>query len=330
MNISPQPSVVIVNTLGGALHHYTAELKDVLSHLEHPGSVTVRSIDEPSRSGKGSIGWLRDYAATLRELRKVRRQEPSTRIIVTWPVIGFLDAPLIWALFGARATLVVHDTVPLVKSRGYGRVSQALAALVSRRVQIVVHSVDARRDIINRRIRTAATVVAHPILDPHDDESQLEGDGVIVRVLGQYKPDRDLVAMAGIARSVPSTVELEAVGRRWPAVTGWTVRDEFVSESELDRLISTSSAVVIPYSRFYQSGVAIRCLEHSTPVVGPAGTSLVDLLGEDSPLLVGGSSGESWADAIERAVEMGPKGASELAARWRARALREWSDWMKS
>ncbi|UTT69585.1 hypothetical protein NMQ03_20870 [Arthrobacter sp. DNA4] len=104
----------------------------------------------------------------------------------------------------------------------------------------------------------------------------------------------------------------------------------FVPEDELDQLIADSTVILIPYKRFFQSGIAIRALEHAVPVVGRSETSLGDLFGPESRLLVSGQNGsagdvEGWLKAIEFAVSDGRAEASRAAESFHRQAARDWA-----
>ncbi len=307
--------ITIVNPLSGALAHYVKELKHTLEAAG--GVVAVIAVEEPSVAGGSKVAWLLRYASALVAARK-----NTGPVIVTWPVLGYIDLLLLRALLGSRGHLVMHDPQPLVAARGYGRIWQALGAM-SLRSALIVHSEQAQSALDNPRIRERSRLVAHPMLPPDAPSPISDGQGPI-RVLGQYKPDRDITALERIAQSVSGT-SLEIVGRRWPDVSGWAVRAAFVPESELDALLRGSAAVVIPYKRFYQSGIAIRCLEVGTPVVGPAGTSMEALLGAESRLL----AHDDWTTAVYHAMTIEGKRDTETAAvAWYTRAVEEWAGWM--
>ncbi|MFB0833900.1 hypothetical protein ACX8Z9_03115 [Arthrobacter halodurans] len=144
----------------------------------------------------------------------------------------------------------------------------------------------------------------------------------VVRVLGQYKAGRDTTAMGLLAESLGAEAELRVTGRGWPRVAGWRVDERFVDEAELDALIRGADTVVIPYERFFQSGIAVRCLELGTPFVGPGGSHLEDLLGAGSPLLVG--DGWTWDDAVRHALRAG---RGEIVAAGRAYHLDAEASW---
>lgn len=309
--------VTILNTLGGALAHYTSALRH---NLEAGGATcAVVSIDEPSISGEKSWRWVGQYLKALWSLRRFQGT-----VIVTWPVLGFLDIPIAGLILGSRVSVIVHDPQPLVDARGYGAVSRWLASKVTA-PELIVHSEQATDAISPSALRRRAVRLAHPMHRPQSVRLGHDVEPYAVRVLGQYKPDRDLDALREISRASQG-IALQIVGRRWPQVAGWAVRDEFVTETELSGLIQSSRAVVVPYRRFFQSGIAIRCLESGTAVVGPVGTSLDDLLGEASGAL--GDSG-SWGSAVNWAISAcGQDEALAAAGRWYEKAGQEWSEWI--
>ncbi|WP_307092913.1 hypothetical protein [Arthrobacter sp. B2I5] len=186
-------------------------------------------------------------------------------------------------------------------------------------------------------LASGLTLLPHPMLPVVDAvQEQAGGNGggrrPNIRVLGQYKPDRDVALLEELASRLRSNCNLEIVGRGWPNVKGWTVDARFVSEDELDGLISRSDAIIIPYKRFYQSGIAIRALEQAVPIVGRAGTSLRDLYGPDSRLLVT-ESGEQrdtpidgWLSAIDYALRQGRTEAALAGKLFHEDASKGWAD----
>jgi hypothetical protein len=129
---------------------------------------------------------------------------------------------------------------------------------------------------------------------------QVAGRQQNIRVLGQYKVDRDIQGLMRLATNAPPEWRLEIIGRGWPPVDGWHICNEFVTEGRFDELIRTSHAVLIPYSRFFQSEVAVRALEWGVPVVGPYDSSLQIALGDDCGWLV--KDGD-WGSAVTAAVQ---------------------------
>jgi glycosyltransferase involved in cell wall biosynthesis len=151
-----------------------------------------------------------------------------------------------------------------------------------------------------------------------------------VLVLGQFKPARDLEVMATIGPPLRAAGFLPVVaGRGWPEVAGWDVIDEFLSEADFVRLLTSSAAVLIPYAHYYQSGVALRALEHGTPVVGRATGFLEGVLGSNfSGAVEVWDDPSSWIAAVVRAVggvadqlQRASRFAAEGGAMW-AGALR--------
>ncbi|WP_206489601.1 glycosyltransferase [Rhodococcus sp. KRD162] len=314
--------VVIVNPLGGALAHYESELTDVIHALGL--RTTSLSEFEPSLSGDSRLGWLLAYFRLLIRSRSTRRRHVT---VVVWPVLGYLDAVLVRVLAGSRVFVVLHDPSPLVRSFGYDGVSIWLARMLGRD-RFIIHSQAAEG--VTKSSGIEAAVLPHPVLAPIR-----RAGGVarlrVVRVLGQFKADRNLVALEEIARSLSGEdVTLEILGRGWPAVQGWSVTDGFLSEQDFDDAVDSASVVVIPYRKFFQSGVAIRCFERGTPVVGVGGTSLDDLVGNDRKLLVGPSYSPTWSEAVKYALDRRESGENQESNAVRVASLDGWSRWLES
>jgi hypothetical protein len=309
------PRIIILNPLGGALSHYTEAL---LHQLADAGIETdLISIIEPSQSGKSRFHWLAAYSSMLYSAgRRTRRRNSPERVLITWPVLGFLDLLLVKVLCGNAGAIVYHDPQPLVRSVGSTQAVAGLVRLVKRRPGTLVHSNEAAQAMNAVGLTDGLTLVPHPMLPPAASakEPAVNGEPGIrprVRVLGQYKADRDIDLLTSLAGKLGSKYCLDIVGRGWPAVPGWNVDARFVPEDELEELILTSDAIVIPYKRFYQSGIAIRALEHGTPVVGRVETSLGELYRPESRLLVAaenevpGLEAEAWVSALEYAMAQG-------------------------
>lgn len=282
----PERQVVFLNPLGAALAHYGDEFRSVCSSAGL--TCTTVSIPEPSSAGDGRVRWILRYARSLRLARALSRNA-SAQIVVAWPVLGFLDSVVIRVLAG-RALQIIHDPTPLVRAVGYGRASRFIARVVGKNVRYVTHSPAADAEM--RRFGFPPhrlVLVNHPVLPAVP--STLRTEGTIVRVLGQYKTDRDLELMAAIARANPGTWSFEVCGRGWPEVAGWHTQSGFLSEVEFESKLRTADVVLVPYRRFYQSGVALRAMELGTPVVAPAGSVLDPLIDPRHRISSDGSSG---------------------------------------
>lgn len=288
--------VRLINPLGAALAHYTKEFSETLHSAGI--STSVVSISEPSQ-GRSRISWVVEY---IKELARSRRHPSLT--LSTWPVLGIFDVIIVRLLAGKSSSLVVHDPTPLVRAIGYGR----LARILARRApgpRLITHSTAATVEVASWQSRGSVVELPHPILPTNevaDHSTDINQTVPIVRVLGQWKSSRDLAAMRNLAAgSYRRQPVFEVVGRGWPEVPGWRRVERFVPEDELDALIRHSDVIVIPYSRFYQSGIAIRALENCTAVVGPADSSLVEVFGRDSKTLV---SDGNWREAVAEALEL--------------------------
>jgi hypothetical protein len=312
--------LVIVNPLGVGLHHYVEELAGALA--SRPGAVVQLSAVEPSsRPDSSRLTWLREYAGLLRQARRLR---PS-RVVIVWPTLGYWDFLLARLLTGRVDTwIVLHDPRPLVYARGYGRLARRLASLRPVRAQAIVHSRSAAECVAEDAALRRSVLLPHPIKLPSPAVAPSPEATVVVRVLGQYKADRDVSALERVAADGPSEWRYEIVGRGWPEVAGWEVSSRFVPEDEFDALVDSANVVVIPYRRFFQSGVALRALERSTPFVGPRGSSLAELVGAESPWLV---DDDRWLPAVRAAIADGGAVAHEVAAAEHARVVAAWTGW---
>lgn len=336
-----RPRVVILNPLGGTLAHYAAALE---SNVSAAGvDVSVFSVLEPSAGGGNRVRWLQAYVASISRARRSLRahgDRSGASVIVTWPVLGWFDLVLLRGLLPGRvrSALIVHDPVPLVHAVGYSRLAAAVGALLTRWVTPVVHSSAAQSDLPRGRIRSASELLPHPIKGTPDSVTRggAANDGrPVIRVLGQFKPDRDVEIMRALAQQEElSDCIFEVVGRKWPPIPGWRVEDRFVTEVELDALIDSSDVVLIPYSRFYQSGIAIRALELGTPVVGPRGSSLEALLVGGGDMLVPAgpsdvaSRADQWRQAIRSALSCAPTTITSMRDKAREQSETAWSAWL--
>jgi len=321
--VQPEPSLVVLNPLGGALSHYVKQLRGVLS--PNVGSISEVVITEPSSSHKSRFAWVRSYVTAIR----ASRAKPSpSHLIVTWPVLGYFDIVLLRVLYGSGWSLVIHDPEPLVFSVGYSKIARLLGRAALGRNRVIAHSSVAQASLATVLPNKAIVVLPLPMLAPAAPRLQ-PSPHPTVRVLGQFKPDRDTGLLESIAKELPVAVRLEVFGRNWPAIAGWQVVSRFLSEEELDRTIASSTAVLIPYRRFYQSAIAIRCLEASVPVIGPRESSLFEVL-QGNPDYLCGANPDDWILAIEHAISDTGSQFSEIASSLYEATLAAWARWARS
>ena len=319
--------VSIYNPLPNALHHYQAALVDVLTSA---GTATC-SARAPSVEVHGKSTSQRAQAALADLAAHLRTARRGGHVIVCWPTYGLLE-PLLWLASWRRSTVsvIVHDPTPLRPQIGMGRGARAVGGVAgrTRSVDVVVHSQAASRQL-EAMGWARPTVLPHPVCRPlpRPDDS---GDARTVLVCGQYKPARDLELLVSLAPLLRRRgFRLLVVGRGWPQIAGWEVDDRFLSESELDQRIGGSAAVLIPYSRFYQSGIAVRALELGVPVVGPRHPFLMDLFGAQWPGLIStGSGAAAWADGLTKVTRSSAE-LTPLSTAFRDRCEREWAEYLR-
>jgi hypothetical protein len=317
-------NVVLVNPLGAALDHYTTSLEHIL--LECGALVSPITLMEPSSPGQGRMRWVYEY---MRSLWKVRRSDSTSSVcsivIQVWPVVGYWDFVLLRLFLGRIQSLVIlHDPHPLVRAVGYGHIARWIASRSIIKASAVVHSDAAAHAVRDGTTIRRVDVLDHPMLTP-EHADRFEHNEVCVRVLGQYKADRDIKGMEKLSAQGPTDWNYEAIGRGWPAIKGWNVVNRFITEQEFDHYLRVSTVIVIPYLRFFQSGVAIRSLEVGTPVVGPCISSLTNLLGEESSWLI---TGDTWLPAVEAAINSDPEYVYGVSLNAYHRALQQWRVWI--
>ncbi|MEK0153956.1 glycosyltransferase [Arthrobacter oryzae] len=326
-----QPTVIVVNPLGGALAHYTEALTELLRATG--ADVKRLEVNEPSISGSSRFRWVGEYLNMLRQARRAASGSKDSVVLLTWPVFGFLDLLIVKVLCGKDSAIVYHDPKPLVRSVGSGRITGWLMRFLPGKPRVIVHSQQAKAAM--ESVVTILDVIMHPMFRPpaRRPDEKVDAALKVIRVLGQYKQDRDVDVLRSLAAALGHGFSLEIVGRGWPAVPGWLVDARFVPEEELALLARTSDVILIPYKRFYQSGIAVRAVECGTPVVGRARTSLADVFGESSRLLVGDESlvdanpMKPWTDAVRYAIEHGREETCIAGERMYDRAAREWKSW---
>lgn len=300
--------VRVVNCLPETLAHYSRVL---VALLQQVGCDVLPSapvaIEGLSTVGKLQSG-LRHLAFALRSA--------DHRTVVAWPVFGLAE-PLIWLRHRGRVHVVIHDARPMRRQVGYGRLASCIGVWAQRRgVEVLVHSPAASIEL-QRRGWEAPTLVAHPVA-VHVPRSQ---SGQTVRVLGQYKPGRDIDSLERLGQHVKAK-RLDIVGRGWPPVAGWHVSNAFVGESDFCSLLSSSFAVVVPYRFVWQSGIAVRAIERGVPVVCWYNEGVAVTWGSDWPGFVRHS--HDWANAFDRACAVGAAEIESRAAAARDRCEGDW------
>jgi hypothetical protein len=315
--------ITLINPLGAALDHYTGSLEHVLA--ECGAAVSVVTLMEPSSEGQNRTRWIYEYVRSLWSVKKSRMGSSTHSVTVqVWPVVGYWDFVLLRFFFGRIPALVIfHDPHPLVRAVGYGRLARWVASRSLMRARIIVHSHVAAHAVRDGTAIHHIEILDHPMLAP-EHPARRQRDGTLVRVLGQYKADRDIGGMERLAAQSPTEWAYEVIGRGWPSVGGWAVVDRFVTEDEFDQYLRASTVIVIPYLRFFQSGVAIRSLEVGTPVVGPYTSSLVDLLGEASSWLI---KNDEWLPAVKAAALADPADIYRISSDAYRETLEKWRAW---
>jgi hypothetical protein len=211
----------------------------------------------------------------------------------------------------------------MVDAVGYGGIAKRLAGLPAVDARLIVHSAVGAATVSRDTCIHQLAELPLPMNPPQ--ASRDRPTRTVVRVVGQYKADRDIDGLRALASTQDTDWLYEIYGRGWPHIDGWNVDDAFLTEDAFDQTIRTSSVVIIPYTRFFQSGVAVRSIELGTPVVGPRDSSLIELLGPDSAWLV---DGDDWLTAINAAIRADAEEIATVAGAAYRRVAVAWDKWV--
>lgn len=314
----------VINPLPESLAHFEQEL---MSHLssEADGDMTVSRHEAVSiEVAGGRIKRVRALVSLLLERNRLAARRKNQTFLILWPALGYLDV-LTWLRLNRRnrVLLLVHDPTPLRQQLGYSTFSKKIFRFAIKRSGLeIICLTQTASDALHRETGIESQVVPHPVLvTPRVEETRSETP--TVRVLGQFKNARNLDVLETIGLSyLADQVKLEIVGRGWPEIPGWQVDDRFVPEEEFELLASSAHCVLIPYTHFFQSGVAVRCLENRTPVVGPRHEQLETLFGQDWQALV--DTGADWTECIMYALSSDSEDMDERLTTYAASSGRAW------
>ncbi|MDF0530656.1 hypothetical protein P0W64_13850 [Tsukamurella sp. 8F] len=296
--------IVLINPLDDTLRHFETELMESLAAA---GYHDVEWDRGPQAEGRNNT-WSKLAVAARTVAHRLRLAWTTTNktVLVVWPIFGYFDI-LTTALLTRRNRVftIVHDPTPLRESYGYSPwARRAFAATVRRtRTEIIYHTETARAAGV-KATGVNGLVLPHPIRqDGPESIGTNRTTPPIVRVVGQNKRTRSLSALTRIANDLRDEAVLDIHGRGWPDMDGWNVSDRFIPEDRFDQIVREAACIVIPYDEFYQSGVAVRCLEAGVPVVGPRHEHIAELYGHDWPGLV---DDDDWSGAIRRVLALDP------------------------
>lgn len=318
-----RPVLRVHNCLPSSLAHYCQSLADLvdLAGGRVQGVYGV-DLEVPGRSSLRKLGVA---ARILFEQRRTPGRSSQDRLLVAWPAFGYLDL-ILWRPGAGRVAVVLHDPLALRRQRGLGVLSRGLARSYSAEgVELVVHSAAALEHVHRLGFPTAVQLPL-PMRQPSSKWTR----GRSIVVLGQYKAARDLKLLGDLGPRLEAAGLLPEIwGRGWPEVSGWKVHEGHLSEAEFDRVLHCSAAVLLPYTRLFQSDVAVRAAEAGVPVVGQEGSNLTELYGRNWPgVVAAGANASHWLDAILSVVSRAPTEVIERTDRRYEEVVAEWSNWL--
>lgn len=324
-------AIHIVNPLPNALMHYHRSL---IETLRAAGAETIE-VKVPTAEGlSAGRKLLSAIGAVVSRILLVVRHPGKKTFIIAWPLFGYADA-ITWIPLSlvSRIEIILHDPQPLRRQVGHSRLARFFARITLRwfnNIHILAHTELAATDI-KAHLDEVHAILPHPMIHTTYSRKGEQGSGEkpTIRVLGQYKPARDLTPLEQIAQSNNDNKwRLEIIGRGWPQIAGWTVTSTFVDEKSFTDLISTSDCVVIPYDRFYQSGVAVRALESGVRIVAPKHEHVQLLYGDRWPGLV--EDDERWDQAVAKVLAVRVPVLDRLQSEARHACVHSWAAHLES
>lgn len=286
-------SVLISDSIKKVFNHFDEALAQTISRT---GYLSEELKQAPQIEGLNSF--KSKVSILFRSLFWPVKAERKSNFFVfqVWPTLGCLEV-LIWR---KSSTIVfMHDPVPLRKQIGFSRATKLLAKnpLLVGKCQVLSLSKDGLVHSEELFPFNKKLYAPHPI---KTDVQQHPASGKTISIIGQYKQARDIQLVEELgARLKAEGFETKIWGRGWPiSLSNWEVNSRFLSEAELDEVIIKSRLVVLPYSFFFQSGIAIRALELGRISVAIDNSFMREVFGESSPNLVSEFATENWANAV--------------------------------
>jgi glycosyltransferase involved in cell wall biosynthesis len=315
----------IVNPLPSALGHFQKALIDNLQLNDDITVVEIATSGTEMPAGSRNLDRVRHAIRFIRSARSTARRTDVDCIINVWPTFGYLEA-LLWRAVRPRVPVktILHDVRPLRRQFGYSK--RAIGPLDLGRTDShawLVHT-DVASDEAELLGLGRPDVIPHPILPESDCATERSLD---VLVFGQFKPARDLDLLAELGPELGARRRsTRIVGRGWQAIDGWELDDRFVDEADVAKLLGDARVVLIPYRKYYQSGVALRAMEVGTPIVGLRTPFLEDYLGTDWPGLIDpeDESVQAWIAAIDAVIDTQGTSVLRAADVARTRVAGEW------
>ena len=284
--------------------HISDSIKNVFNHFDEALEQTITRTgyfsEELNKTPQiEGLNTFKSKVSTLfRSLFWPVEAERKSNILIfqIWPTLGCLEV-LIWR----KSTTIVfmHDPVPLRKQIGFSSTAKLLAKmpLLVGKCKVLSLSKDGLVHSEELFPLSKKLYAPHPI---KTGVKQHPAYGRTISIIGQYKQARDIQLVEELGAQLKAKgFETKIWGRGWPtSLSNWEVNSRFLSEAELDEVIIESRLVVLPYSFFFQSGIAIRALELGRISVAIDNSFMRELFGQSSSNLVSGFEIENWTNAV--------------------------------
>jgi len=306
------------NSLPTALNHYEREFNETMLRI----GIETWSGSKTPHVESTSVAQKLSYIPR-QFIESMRSTEADVRLHF-WPGAGLYEPLFLRATPKRPVFVTYHDPIPLRKQFGYSSFAKTLASLIKREnLELLAHSRDAAVELSVLAPKLTVRSALHPIVT---NQSFSQKDQCSVLVAGQYKSARNLALLqrlGPVLRDLGYTAKI--MGRGWPQeIEGWEVESRFVSEEELEAALGAASAILLPYSHYFQSGILVRALEMATLTVTPRTSFAEDIFGVESELIVDDVNDVSeWVRAITYATS-NPQISATSFSHYRSRVDSSW------
>lgn len=207
-----------------------------------------------------------------------------------WSPLPLLDCWIIRGL-GRRlpVVLTLHDSHPYQGASTW-LMRQGYVGLLHSFHAIIVHTRQAQRRVVEMGIDPAMIYrIPHGLLGARNTSlaQRRRQDRLVLLQFGKIKPykgiDLLLEALTLVPRDLRNRLDVRIVGKPYMDTLGLeqyihandlagcvTLRFEFVSEAEEERLFADADAILLPYREIDASGVAMSAITRGVPVLATA------------------------------------------------------------
>lgn len=314
-------SVGISDSIQNVFNHFDEALAQTIIRT---GYLPQQLRQTPQIEGLNSI---KNKVVTLFRslLWPIKAEKCSNKLVFqVWPTLGCWEV-LLWRK--SKSIVFMHDPVPLRKQIGFSSSAKLMAKtpLLVGKCKVLSLSHDGLVRAQELFPLSQNIYAPHPI---KTTVHQHQATGMTISIVGQYKQARDIQLIEELGeRLTAKGYKTKIWGRGWPtSLSHWEVNSRFLSESELDQVIIDSRLIVLPYSFFFQSGIAIRALELGRLSVSIDNSFMRELFGQSSPNIVDGLELDNWTNAVMNSCKISEEEIAVIRQKYTSHVDEIWEE----